>query len=189
MMNVFQTPWLLLSISLVILIIAAVFRQSFENKQRWWQLLIPFALIAGSFGLDYFVRTDYEIIVSTLKSARKSIVAEDVDRLATVVSPEYSDRSHRSKEQLISFLRSFFSTTKIAKSPRRSSDIVITGDTAEAEMLYRVHLEPNSAYTQAASMYFVKVRFTLAKTGDKEWQLVRTELVELNFQPFHWGDL
>lgn len=189
MTNVFETPWLLLSISLVILIVVVLLRQSFENKQRWWQLLIPLFLLAGSLSLDYFVKTDYEIIVSTLESARKSIVAEDADRLATVVSPEYRDRSHRSKDRLISFLRSFFSTTKIAKLTRRSRDIKINDDTAEAEILYRVFLEANSAYSQVASMYVVKVRFTLVKPGESEWLLTRTELLELNYQPFHWGDL
>ena len=104
MMNVFQTPWLLLSISLVVLIIVALFRQSFEDKQRWWQLLIPLVLLAGSLGLDFFAKTDYEKIISTLKYARKAAETEDVDRLAMVVSSDYRDRSHRSKDKLISFL-------------------------------------------------------------------------------------
>lgn len=189
MFNVFETPWLLLSISLLALVVVVMMRQSFEDKQRWWQLLIPLVLATGSIGVDYFVKTDYEKIVSTLESARKSVVAEDVDQLATVVSPAYRDRSHLSKDRLISFLRSFFASTKIDRSPCRSRDIVINGDMAEAEMLYRVHLNANSAYSQAASMYFVKVRFSLMKTGEGKWLLTQTELIELNFQPFHWGDL
>jgi len=189
MTNILETPWLLLSISLMVLVVVAVIRQSVAPKYGRLLLLIPLLLGAGGVLLDYFIETDFEKINTLLKDARNYAVAEDVDRLAAVVSPQYSDRAHRSKRQLVSFLRSFFSGTKISKAPCRSKTILITGDTATADMLYRVHLEPDSSYSQAASMYFVKVRFHLAKTDGGRWLLTTTELVEVNFQPFGWGDL
>ena len=190
MTNVFETPWLLLSISLFVLVVVAVIRQATPDKERYWLLLLPLALAVLAFALEFFVKTDNEKINALLKNARDAVVAEDADRLGTLLADDYSDRCHRSKPELIAFMKSFFKNTKIAKAPRRQrTPPVITGNTATVETLHRVHLEPNSAYSQAASMYFVKAKFYLKKNQDGQWLLVQTELKEVNFQPFHWGDL
>ena len=86
-------------------------------------------------------------------------------------------------------MRSFFTTTKIDKAPQTTGQIVIDAPTATAENVYRVHVGPNSAYTQAATIYFVKVRMRLEKNADAQWLITGFELLELNFQPFHWRDL
>ncbi len=189
MTNIFQTPWLLLSISLVLLIVVTVVRQNSPEKQLWWLLLLPLSLAVIAFGLDYFIKTDYEKVKHTIKCARDAIVAEDADAMARILSPGYSDRSHNSGDKLVSFLRSFFATTQIDKAPQRGGQIDINAPTATAENRYRVHVGPNSAYTQAATIYFVKVRLRLEKNADAQWLITGCELLELNFQPFSWRDL
>ncbi len=190
MTNIFQTPWLLLFISLVLLMVVAVLRQSFPEKQRWWQLLLPLVLAIIALGLDYFIKTDYEKIKQVVKHARDAVVAEDADALARTLSPGYSDISHKSRGQLVSFLRSFFTTTRIDKASQRAGQIDINAPTATAENAYRVYLEPNSAYAQAsAGPYYVKVRMRLRKNAHAQWLITGFELVELNFQPFRWRDL
>ncbi len=189
MTNIFQTPWLLLFISLVLLMVVAVLRQSFPEKQRWWQLLLPLVLAIIALGLDYFIETDYEKVKQVIKHARDAVVAEDADALATTLSPGYSDRSHNSGGELVRFLRSFFATTKIDKAPQTTGQIVIDAPTATAENVYRVHVGPDSAYTQAATIYYVKVRMHLRKNADAQWLITGCELLELNFQPFRWRDL
>ncbi len=189
MTNIFQTPWLLLFISLVLLIVVTVVRQNSPEKQLWWLLLLPLVLAIIALGLDYFIKTDYEKVKHMIKCARDAVVAEDADALARILSPGYSDRSHNSGDQLVRFLRSFFTTTQIEKAPQRGGQIVVDAPTATAENLYRVHVGPNSAYTQAATIYFVKVRMRLRKDADAQWLITGCELLELNFQPFRWGDL
>ncbi len=189
MTNIFQTPWLLLFVSLVLLIVVALVRQNSPQKQRWQLLLLPLSLAVLAFGLDCFVKTDYEKVKHTIKCARDAVVAEDADALATTLSPGYSDRSHNSRDDLVSFMRSFFTTTKIERAPQTTGQIVINAPTATAENVYRVHVEPNSAYTQAAGLYYVKVRIRLTKNSDAQWLITGCELMELNFQPFHWRDL
>lgn len=189
MTNIFQTPWLLLFISLVLLMVVAVLRQSFPEKQRWWQLVLPLVLAIIALGLDYFIKTDYEKVKQAIKHARDAVVAEDADALARTLSPGYSDISHNSGDKLVRFMRSFFTTTQIDKAPQRGGQIDINAPTATAENVYRVHVEPNSAYTQAATIYFVKVRMRLRKNADAQWLIAGFELVELNFQPFRWRDL
>ncbi len=189
MTNIFQTPWLLLFVSLVLLLIIAVWRQSYPEKQRWWQLLLPLSVAVIAFGLDHFVKTDREKVKQVIKCARDAVVTEDADRLGTTVSADYSDRSHNSRDNLVRFMRSFFTTTKIDKAPQTTGQIVVDAPTATAENVYRVHVEPNSAYTQAASLYYVKVRIRLRKNANAQWLITNLELLELNFQPFHWRDL
>lgn len=189
MTNIFQSPWLLLFISLVLLMVVAALRQSFPEKQRWWQLLLPLLLAIIALGLDYFIKTDYEKVKHMIKCARDAVVAEDADALARTLSPGYSDRSHNSGDQLVRFLRSFFTTTQIDKARQTTGQIVIDAPTATAENVYLVHVGPNSAYTQAATIYYVKVRLRLEKNADAQWLITGCELLELNFQPFHWRDL
>ncbi len=189
MTNVFQTPWLLLSISLVLLIVVTIVRQNSPEKSLWWLLLLPLVMAAVALGLDYFIKTDFEKVKHTIKCARNAAVAEDADALSTTLSPDYSDRSHNSRRQLVVFMRSFFATTKIDKAPQTTGQILIDAPTATAENVYRVHVEPNSAYAQAATLYFVKIRIRLTKNADAQWLITGCELMELNFQPFHWGDL
>ena len=190
MTNIFQTPWLLLSISLVSLIVVTIVRRNSPEKSLWWLLLLPLVMAILAFGLDYFIKTDFEKVKHTIKCARNAIVAEDADALAMTLSPKYSNRSHKSGKQLVNFMRSFFTTTQINKAPQRGGKIVIdNATTATAENTYRVHVEPNSAYTQAATIYFVKVKLHLTKNADAQWLITGCELMELNSQPFHWGDL
>lgn len=189
MTNIAQTPWLLLFTALVLLIVVTLVRQKSPEKSLWWLLLLPLVLAILALGLDYFIKTDFEKVKHTVKCARNAIVAEDADALSTTLSPEYSNRSHKSGKQLVSFMRSFFTTTQINKAPQRGGNIVIDATTATAENTYRVHVEPNSAYAQAATIYFVKVRFRLTKNADAQWLITGCELMELNSQPFHWGDL
>ena len=190
MTNVLETPWLLLSISLFTLVVVALIRQANPDKGRYWLLLLPLAIAVVAILLWLGIKTDKQKIETLLKNARNAIVAEDADRLGALLADDYSDRSHRSKAQLITFMKSFFKNTKIAKAPRRRrTPPIITENTATVETLHRVHLEPNSAYSQAATPYSVKTKFYLKKTEDGQWLLVRTELKEVNFQPFNWGDL
>ena len=189
MTNIFQTPWLLLSIALVMLIVVTVVRQNSPKKSLWWLLLLPLVMAILAFGLDYSIKTDFEKVKHTIKCARNAIVAEDADALSTTLSPDYSDCSHKSRKQLVNFMRSFLTTTKINKAPQRGGNLVIDAPKATAENFYRVHVEPNSAYAQAATLYFVKVRLHLTKNADAQWLITGCELIELNYQPFHWGDL
>ena len=71
--NIFQSPWLLLTISVIALGVTAIIRQTWPQKRRWWQIPVFVMLAAASFGIDYFVKTDYEKIPQdTGKSQQKA---------------------------------------------------------------------------------------------------------------------
>jgi hypothetical protein len=189
MTNVFETPWLLLFAALLLLSVVWVIRQSLPDKRTWPLLLIPPAVAILGGGLDYFVKTDYERIDTLLERGRRAAVNEDTMGLAQILADDYSDRLNGSKYELVSFFNSFFEKSQIDRIRRTASQVVIDAPTAEAECAFRVQLAPNNAYTQAGSLYFVKVRFKLTKQADGRWLISGADLREVNFQPMGWRDV
>ncbi|MBE0535793.1 MAG: hypothetical protein IH624_08995 [Phycisphaerae bacterium] len=189
MSNVFETPWLLLFVALVLLIIVWLIRQNLPEKRTWPLLLAPLAVAVLGGALEYFVKTDYERVESLMERGRRAAVHEDAAGFAEVLAPNYADRAHRSKAALVAFFESFFQTTQITHIRRTASQVVITPPSATAECVYRVQLAPGSAYSQAASMYYVKLRFHFAQQADGGWLIDGANLLEVNFQPMGWGDI
>jgi len=189
MPNLFETPWLLLFIALLLLIVVWFIRQSLPEKRTWPLLLAPAALAILGLGLDYFVRTDYERIDTVLEKGRRAALNGNTEALADVLAKDYSDRIHGSKHELVSFFKSFFQKSKFDGIRRTSSEIVADPPRATADCAFRVQLAPDNAYTQAAGLYFVKLRFTLSKQPDGNWLISRADLQEVNFQAMGWKDI
>ena len=189
MFDIFETPWLLLCVALVLLIVVWLIRQNLPERKTWPLLLIPLAAAAMAGASEYFVKTDYERIDALMESGRRAAVRENVTELAETLAEGYSDRVHDSKSEVVAFFRSFSATSRIDHLRRTASQVVITPPTATAECVYRVLLAPDSAYSQAASLYYVKVRFNFAKQADGRWLINGVDLLEVNFQPMNWGDV
>lgn len=189
MLNVFETPWLLLCAALVLLIVVWFIRQALPEKRTGPLLLIPLATAIAAGVLEYGFQTDYEQIDSLLERGRRAAVHEDVMGMAETLAPDYRDRIHRSKEAMVSFFESWTQTSQIDTIRRTTSHIVVSSPTATAECVFRVLLAPNNAYTQAASLYYVKLRFNLAEQADGHWLVNGADLLEVNFQPMNWGDI
>jgi len=185
MMNVFQAPWLLLIVSFVVLIAVYIFRQSFPDKRKWWQLFIPIVCIGIALGADYFVKTDHEKITSLMNTAANSVAQKDIKAIEGVFADDYSDRFHRSKEAILA-------TCKRVMQRRSYEDIKITnlviahnGNNADIDVLARVMLDEQIAEIGAPFMY-VKLKMTLTKRVDKSWGISKTNHVEINNNPVSW---
>ena len=62
--KIFQSPTTLIVASAIALIVVVFIRQTWPEKRKFWQLLIPPAIFAAAFALDYFVKTDLEKSIS-----------------------------------------------------------------------------------------------------------------------------
>ena len=186
MFNVTETPWLLLGASFVLLAVITVIRRSRPEKLRWWQLLLPVILLGSAFALDYFVKTDYEKIHTLIRLGKKALIDRNIEQIDAIISADYYDSGHNSKENFMVFCRFILSKPLLEKVKTRYNQLTITAPEAISEMEVVAHLQPESAYAAAGKIIFVKVKLYLTKTPDKNWLISSSEILEINKQPFDW---
>ena len=105
-------------ISLLVLYGVFRFRSIFPKKRHWWQWLIPVVIAGAAFGLDYFVQTDYEKINALIKTGMRAVEEEDANAIGTIVSADYRDSHHKSKEELMEHCKSRLSRSMVEKSKK-----------------------------------------------------------------------
>lgn len=189
MSQIFETPWPVLMVALIALAVVVIIRQTWPDKSRWWQLLIPVVLAAGGLGLEHFIETDYEKIESVIEAGRQAVINQDVGRLASIVSPDYSDSSHYSKDSLLLFCRDLLSQPFVERIKRQQEQITISGQKAEAELSVRLHLHPQNTYAVGGTLMYVKMKLHLTKTAYGNWLISDSEIISINNQPFGWGSV
>ena len=183
MYNIFQNPWLLFSISMAVLLVTVMFRMARPEKARFWQLIIPFVLAVMAFGIDHFVKTDYEKIELTIKQSVKAVVDCDLALVAENISPDYYDQRNSSKQQLMKSLREITSRVGIEKIKIRQNLIKTAKMTGSSELRIAVFMQPKSDFAPGKTLMFVKFKLHFRKTGNKEWQIYTTELISINDDP------
>ena len=184
--NIFQSPWLLLTISVIALGVTAFIRQTWPQKRRWWQIPIFVVLAAAAFGIDYFVQTDYEKIENVIVSDIKAAIHQDFNQISSTISGEYSDTIHKSKEAFMVACRSILSRTLMEKALKRRCVITVSSDEASAELMIRLHLKPESRYATVSTLMFVEMKIGFRKSPTGQWLIMNTEVLSLNNQPLNW---
>lgn len=181
---VFENVWVLLTVAGVALVVVYGIRQA---KPEWgyWPLLIPLGLVALAFGLDAVIQTDTEAINAIISTSKRAVVNGDVKTLMAFVSPDYSDRSHRSKAALENEVKQVLNAASIKKVKIQSHLLTINAGTAHSELNVVVHLGEGNLYTEMGSLVFVGVELSYEKLG-KKWFISSGEVVSVNNQPWHW---
>ncbi len=159
-------------------------------EQHRWQWFVPLALAFAAFGLDFIVRTDLEQINSLIKTGRKACEREDFDAIAALISADYSDSFHNTKDDLMKHCRSLLSEPLVEKTTKMSLDIDISSPKAEATLVAIVNFEKGShVYREYKQFVIFKIRLYLQKEQDKRWLIHQTEVIEIDRQPFKWRDV
>jgi len=185
-MNIFQTPIPLIIVAVVVLMVVTIFRRAQPQGRKWWQLLLPAIVLLSAFGADFLFRTDYEKIDLLIKTAKEAVVAGDIEQIKEIISPDYRDSSHNSRERIVGFCCRALSRLPAEKIKKRYSIIEISGPRAAAEMEVAVHLRQESTYAAAGNIVFVKLKLYFTKTADKKWLVNSSEILEINKQPWGW---
>ena len=187
--QIFETPWPVFTVAIIVLAVVVLVRQAWPDKQRWWQLLIPLALGIGAFGLDHFFDTDYEKVESVINSGIQAVIDQDLNRIDGIVSADYSDSRHRSKAAIMSYCRDLLAQPFVNRIKKQQELVTISTPTAVVELSVRLHLHPQNVYTATGNIMYVKVKFDLTKTPCGNWLISRTELIEVNYQPMGWQNI
>ena len=187
--GIFQSPWVLIWVSVVVWLVAAIIRVTFPEKKRWWHMVVAVFIFAAAFGADHFVQTDREKIDSLIDRGIEATVAADVEAIGAIIADDYADRVHRSKADFIGTCRRYF-RKPVAESIKRSYyKVTINGTSAVVDMNAVVHLAGQNTEMPTIQIIPVKLKIECRRTGEKEWVVSSADLIEMNNNPVNWNDI
>ena len=187
MYNFFEHPWLLVIIAFISLIAVYVFRSTFPDKRKFWQILIKVLILVIAFGLDYLVKTDKEKIKSIFETGIKATMDKDIQTIASLFADDYSDRFHPNKAAVVQTARHLIAAHNFERAVMTYHDITVEGPEASAEILVRVHLDNQNSSYPAPELVYARLKLDLTKRGDQTWAIKSTDLVEINNQSVNWN--
>ena len=186
MVNIFQYPWPLLIVSLVVLVVVTSIRRSWPEKAHWWQPILPLLVAGAAFGIDMLVVTDHEAIEAVIDSVMQAAIVQDPEKIDGFISDSYCDTSHLSKAELTAFCRRLLREPVAEKVKYRYFLLDITAPEAQVKTEVVVHLHPGSRYAMAGTLTFVKMKIALKKDPGKDWLIIGSEVISINKQNVGW---
>ncbi|UCG58252.1 MAG: hypothetical protein JSU70_01850 [Phycisphaerales bacterium] len=187
MLNVFEQPWTLVGVAVVVLFGVLTFRGVWDDKRHWWQWLIPLLVAGSGFGLDALVRTDLEKINAVIETSMRAVEQEDCAAIASIIADDYHDSHHNTKEHLIAHCRNRLSKPVVEKNTKTALRIEISPPRATAVLTTVIKFEKESdIYQNYRPFAFLKLELHLLKQADKEWLINRVELLEVDRMQASW---
>jgi hypothetical protein len=185
MMNIFEQPWLLLIVAGVVFLVVAFFRDLLPPKRAWVFWLLPVVIAIAAFGIDYLVQTDREKIEAVLAKACRAVEGEDIRALASLISNDYRDSVHPSKQALLNHFGERLSKPVIEKIVPAIVSLDIKPPDATVVFTARVMFDPKGPVYEYQKMMLFKLQADLKREGD-EWLFSRTEILTIDLQPAGW---
>jgi len=187
MFDLFEQPWTLVGAAVLVLFGMLTFRSVLPEKRRWWQLAVPAFIVAAAFATDLLVQTDREEIYALLKKGMKAIEQEDPNALAAIISADYNDSYHNSKQELMAHTWRQMERSGVQKIKKNSALIQVSPPHASANIIVVVRFEQDSYIAQNYKPWLlIKIRINFQKQPDKSWLINRAEVLEVDKQPVQW---
>jgi hypothetical protein len=189
MFNIFEHPWGLIITAIAALLALLIFRSVKPEKRYWWQWLLPVILVAAAFGLDLLVQTNLEKIKAVLKTAVKAVEQENPDAIEAVISNNYRDSLHTTRDALIAHCRAKLSEPLVDKSFKTILEMDISPPTASVLFTVRLIFDKRSyIYRDFKPLMIVKAKLNLQKEQN-EWFISRIEILEIDRLPAKWQNV
>ncbi len=185
MTNIFEQPWLLLIVAGVVFLGVAFFRDLLPpgRGRLFWLLPVVIAILA--FAIDYFVQTDKEKIEAVLAGACRAVEGEDIRALAPLISNDYHDSVHPSKQALLNHFMGRLSEPVIEKIAPAIVSLDIKPPDATVVFTTRVMFDPKGPVYEYRKMMLFKLQADLKREAG-EWFFSRTEILTIDLQPAGW---
>ena len=185
MTNIFEQPWLLLIVAGVVFLGVAVFRDVLPPGRVWLFWLLPVVIAIAAFGIDYFVQTDKEKVEAVLAKACRAVEGEDIRALEPLISNDYRDSVHPSKQALLNHFGERLSKPVIEKIVSAIVSLDIKPPDATVVFTARVMFDPKGPVYEYRKMMLFKLQADL-KREVGEWFFSRTEILTIDLQPAGW---
>ena len=171
---------------LVSLIIIEIVR---IRERSYWLWLIPIILCGLAFGLDFFIQTDNEKIKTVINTGIRAVEQENCNTINNIISSDYRDSYHHTKQELMQHCRSTLSRPLIDKITRTSQQVEISGREANVIMAVIVLFDKQSVSVEAYGVTAASAtaRVQLRKEAGNKWLISEVEVTEVNGQPIGWN--
>lgn len=186
---IFQSPWVLIWVSTMVWLVAAIIRVTIPEKKHWWHMAAAVVIFAAAFGVDYFVQTDREKIDSLIDRGIEATVAADVEAVGAIIGGNYCDRVHKSKADFMDTCREYFRRPGVESIKRSYYEVTITETWAVVDMNAVVHLVGGNSEVPMIQMIPVKLKIECQKNGEKDWAVSSADLVEVNGTAVNWNHI
>ena len=103
----FESPWILIIVSVALFCVISIFRNAKPEKARWWQFLIPLIVLGAAFAVDYFVQTDTEKIETRIITARDAVLERNPQTIINMIDEDYLDPGRVNKLMISSKCRQY----------------------------------------------------------------------------------
>lgn len=180
----------ILALAIAVLLTLQIIHVIRTYERHWWQWLLPIILAVAAFGLDFVVQTDLERINALIRTVRKATEQEDCDAIEAVISADYSDSYHNSRDDLMNHCRRLLSEPLVAKSRKMGLTVEISPPRAAVTLTVIIHFDRQSrVHREYKSFVMLKMKFDLQKEQPKRWLINRAEILEIDRQPVKWRDI
>ena len=190
MFDIFEQPWTLLGLAILILLVILSFRSILPDKRRWWQWLPPAIIAVAAFGLDFLVTSDAEQIRDVIKKASVAVKEENTEAIEMLISENYRDSRHRSKPHFIAHCKARLSKPLIEKNITRIVSLEL--DSQQATVVFTARLvfdKRRLVYQNFMELMLIKGELQLRKEVDKGWLINRVEIKQINLRSANWRDI
>jgi hypothetical protein len=191
MLNIFEQPWTLLGVSVIALLVILTVRSVWPERRHWWQLLIPVAIAAAGFGLDFLVQTDLEKINALIDIGIEAVEKEDCNAIEAIIAGNYRDSFHNTKGDLMSHCRMQLTPGLVTKNKKRACLVELSPPTATATLFVLLTFDKDSYISREYNKSFmlVKVKLYLEKQSNKGWLISRVEVLEIDRLQVDWRQI
>jgi hypothetical protein len=178
-----------LALAIAALLTLQIFHIIRTYERRRWQWFLPVILIVAAFGLDLLVKTDMEKINTVISKIRKASEQENLNAIGALISADYRDSFHNSKDALMKHCRSLLSEPLVKKSRQLGIKKEISSPRAEVTLTVKVEFDEQSHYREYQPFVILKMELGLQKEQGKRWLINRAEILEVNKHPVSWRDV
>lgn len=188
MFDFFEQPYTLVGVAVLVLFGILTFRSVLPEKRHWWQWLLPVVLVGASFGLDAAVKTDSEQINAVIDIGIAAVGTKDIAGIERIVSPDYRDSTHGSKERLLHYCRQAVAQNQVVSAKKKGIRLTnLSKSSATANVFIQMIFDKNSYFAENYKPSAqIKVDVTFEKRAGPGWLVRCVELRGIDGQSCNW---
>ena len=182
----YESPLILIIVAVAVFCIITILRNFFPDKRRWWQFLIPVAVLVAAFAIDYFVETDREKVEARILEARAAVLALQPQVVIGMLDIDYIGQHGYDRQAVARKSQQHFSRPFAKKIRINHNEITVDGDKAVSDLNTTVHFEESTQAGQYIPLAVIQAKIGFVRRND-EWFVESVHIEKVNNkEPPRW---